>query len=101
MATQSHTALYKIKSVYVRRKTTEKEREAANHSRATDNNLFNAVTSAGRFLLQSPTVTKALNLCKKIRVQKSLCRLLHADRFSCSHLFEATDIIYQNKTLAE
>lgn len=98
MATQSHTTHYiKYPKIWVcgcikeggrlcvclweREWETRVKREGANQGRAADNNLFNAMTSPGRFLLQRPTVTKALS--KKIWLPKSLCWLVHADRFSC------------------
>ena len=77
-------------TVWLRERPEKKWREGANQARATDNNLFNAMTSAGRFVLQSPTVTKALNSSKKIRGPKCLGWLVHADRFSRSHLFQLT-----------
>lgn len=46
--------------------------ERANQGRSTDNNLFNAMTFPGRFLLQSPTVTKALNSSKNQCAKVSL-----------------------------
>ena len=109
MATQSDPTLYKRVCERIkegeRLRGSERERDQGKkrdreQTWAADNNLFNAMTSAGRFLLQSPTVTKALDSSKKIWVPKSPCWLLHADRFSRSHLFQLRGGSEQSEILA-